>query len=193
MRRRRTRDLVRPTPSGTIPALPLTPFTIDDEVTHEVTDEVIGRGPRYVYRGPLGPVVETYEDPPGRTLIEGEHVPLGWFAIGAPARIDPVEVTQRLLIGIEGRIGALPVLARLDPDPDPRLRRLPIRVGDEHYTLIAAGLFPRVGLHRDDHRQLAAFTVRGRRPHRLDVEASPTEVVLTMFVTRFVLRLAHGA
>ncbi len=181
--------VVRPARSGTNTDLPLVPFTIEDEVT----GAVIAPRVSYVYHGPLGPVVETYEDRPGRTLIDGEHVPPGRFAIGAPARIDPVEVTQRLLIGIEGRIGQLPVLARLDPDAAPHLRRLSIQVGDETYELIAAGLFPRVGLHRADHRQLAAFTVRGRRPHRVDAEATPTEVVLTVFVTRFVLRLAHGA
>lgn len=166
----------------------LLPFTIDDEVV----GAAIAPDTRYVYRGPLGPVVETYQDPPGRTLIEGEHVPSGWFAIGAPARIDPAEVTNRLLVGIEGRIGELPVFARLDPDPVPRLRRLPIQLGGETYELVAAGLFPRVGLHRANHRQLAAFTVHGRRPHRVDAEATPAEVVLTIFVTRFVLRLAHG-
>ena len=189
MTRRRTHRLVRPAASGTITGMPLLPFTIQDEST----DAAILPRLSYVYRGPFGPVYETYEDPPGRTLIGGEHVPSGRFAIGSPAFIDPFEVTQRLLSGIEGRIGQLPVLARLDPEPSPRLRRLAIQVGDEAYELIAAGLFPRVGLHRADHGQLAAFTVRGRRAHRLDAEASPTEVVLTMFVTRFVLRLAHGA
>ncbi len=189
MMRRRTHRLVRPASSGTITGMPLLPFSIEDEPDGGAFAPRVS----YVYRGLLGPLIETYEDSPARTLIDGEHVPPGRFAIGAPSRIDPVEVTQRLLIGIEGRIGPLPVLARLDPDATPGLRRLAIEVGDETYELIAAGLFPRVGLHRADHRQLAAFTVRGRRPHRLDAEATPTEVVLTMFATRFVLRLAHGA
>lgn len=198
---------------GILAGMTLLPFTIDD-VPATVID-LTGRGaarrvpaapvaarprpeppagaddPLYVYAGPLGPVYESYAHGEQRTYLYGGHVSGGSFALGSPRRERTASVTDRLRTGIDGTIGDRAALVRAAVDSSPNQRRLDIRVGDDRYAMVATGLFPRVGLHRADSEMIAAFTVRGRRPHRIAADASDLEVVLTVFVVRFVMRLAH--
>lgn len=144
----------------------------------------------YAYRGPLGPAFEGY-DRPDRTVIWGPQVPTAELAIGAPETEPATVVTRRLRAGIAGRIGDQPATIRAAAEGSGRLRRLDVSVGGRDHALVASGVLTRVGLHRADHTLVVAYTVRGRRPHQLVVEPTGTEVVLALFLTRFVSQLAH--
>lgn len=160
----------------------LVPFTIVDAP---------GQPGGYRYEGPLGPVTEQYDDRDAVTTIRGPHVPIATFALGSPQLETPAAVRRRLEEGIRGAVGSLVTEIRLAAEVRPRERHLDIQLGPADYRLVAAGLFPRVGLHRADLSQIAAYTLRGRRPHRVDPQALGAEVVLTVFLSRFVTRLAH--
>lgn len=189
-----------------LPDMSLLPFTIEERTAPVRTDrdmavrrspgagreEAAGHVPLgYVYQGPRGPVAETYDAAATRTRLQGPHVPPGTFSLGAPTLEPPLAVTRRLTDGVTGDIGGASVLLRLEAVTSPRMRCLDVLVGDRAYAMVATGLLPRVALHREDHEVLAAFTVRGRRAHRIADDASGAEVVLTVLLTRFVLRLAH--
>jgi hypothetical protein len=150
--------------------------------------------PTYTYEGPSGPVHEGYVDAGTVTRLWGPDVPPTMFSIGSPDRVGALQVSRQLDAGLTGRIGERPVVVRAAPAPGPFTRELEIAVGDapvEPYRLRAVGLLARVALHRSDETAVATFSVRGRKPHRILADARPVEVVLAMFLTRFVAALAH--
>jgi hypothetical protein len=148
----------------------------------------------YVYEGPHGPVHEGYVDAGTVTRLWGPDIPPATFAVGAPDRVGALQVSRQLDAGLRGRIGERAVIIRTGEEPGPFTRELQIGVGDgpvEVYRLRAVGLLARVALHRPDDTVLATFSVRGRKPHRILDDARPSEVVLVMFLVRFVPALAH--
>ncbi len=173
------------------------PFAVDD---HDATTAVAGVGrqdagmpllPVHRYEGPHGPVHESHTDTPPITRVWGEHVPIGTFDVGSASRDD-----LRPIVGgpepiVSGAIGHQPVTVRRSAASDRRSGALTIALGTARYELASTGMWPRAALYRDDLTELASYTVLGRRPHRIASDASPEEVVLTVFLLRFAARLAY--
>lgn len=178
------------------------PFTITDSATPLVVELSPGLErtslsdasdrPAYVYDGPYGPVFGAYDDRLTRTRWWGPHVPDTTLRTGPELAEDPARASRELRAGIEGNVGELTLVLRRTADRDTRTtREIAAQLGPGHYVLRAAGLLPRVALHRPTGPALASYTLRGRRPHGLVDDATAAEAILALLMTAFVPRLAY--
>lgn len=176
-----------------------TPFTITDSVTPLVVELSPGRertsadDAAYVYDGPYGPVYGSYDRRLTVTRWQGPNVPLTELGTGPELVGDPARSSQDLCRGIEGRVGDLTLRVQRTRERDTRTEReIAAQLGPGAYVLRAAGLLPRVALLRPAGEVVASYTLRGRRPHGLADDATPTEAVLALLLTTFAPRLAYA-
>jgi hypothetical protein len=171
------------------------PFTIDD---HDVTSALAAVGPVgssdapvYRYDGPLGPVHVACSERPSITRLWGDDVPIATFDVGMPALEDRRLLRRGPEPIASGAIGFQPVTVRQSAEARRGVGALTVALGTARYELSSSGILPRVVLYRDDLREVATYTVLGRRPHRIAEDATPEEVVLVVFLVRFAHRLAY--
>lgn len=178
------------------------PFTITESATPLVVELDPGRertsagdasGAVYIYTGPYGPVYGSYDRRLTETRWRGPNVPPTELGAGPELVQDPGRASQDLRRGIEGRIGDLALRVQRTREHDTRtVRDIAAQLGPGAYVLRAAGLLPRVALHRPVGEVVASYTVRGRRPHGLADDATAVEAVLALLLTTFAPRLAYA-